>query len=337
MKALIIGGTGTISMAVTELLAKQGCELYLINRGTREENIPRGVKLLKADANDEKAVAELVADMSFDVVADFIAYVPFQVERDYRLFRNKTKQYIFVSSAAVYSKPLPSPFITEGTTLSNPYHSNAQDKIACEEYLTRLYRETGFPMTIVRPSQTYDNRRVPLGVHGSRGSWQVIRRMLDGKRVIIHGDGTSLWTMTHANDFAKGFVGLMGNTQAFGEAFHITSDEVLTWNQIYKTIASAAGTEFKPIYISSEFLNGCTELDFKGMLIGDKANSVIFDNTKIKRTVPSFNASISFAQGMRETVENVLSHPEYQVEDSVFDSWCEKIIFAMDTTKKLID
>lgn len=337
MKILIIGGTGTISMAVTELLAKSGHELFLINRGTREEDIPHGVTLFKADINDERTVLSLLGDHKFDAVAQFNGFVPFQLERDYRLFRNRTNQYIFISSASVYNKPVSSPYITEGTTLRNPFWNYSQDKIACEEYLMKLYRESGFPITIVRPSHTYDNRSIPLGVHGSRGSWQVAKRMLEGKRVIIHGDGTSLWTMTHARDFAKGFAGLIGNSAALGEAFHITSDESLTWNQIYSEIAKALDVELKAVHISSEFLNCCTEHDLKGTLIGDKANSMIFDNTKIKRAVPGFVASTRFADGIRETVSYILKHPQYQVEDAAFDAWCDKVLFALDTTKKLLD
>lgn len=337
MKILIIGGTGTISMAVTQLLAKSGHELFLINRGSREEDIPSGVTLLKTDINDERTVLSLLGDHRFDAVAQFCGFVPFQLERDYRLFKNRTNQYIFISSASVYNKPVSSPYITEGTALRNPYWSYAQDKIACEEYLMKLYRESGFPITIVRPSHTYDNRSIPLGVHGSRGSWQVARRMLEGKRVIIHGDGTSLWTMTHARDFAKGFAGLIGNSAALGEAFHITSDESLTWNQIYSAIAKALDVELKATHVSSEFLNCCTEHDLKGTLIGDKANSLIFDNTKIKRAVPDFAATTRFASGIKETVSYILKHPQYQVEDAAFDAWCDKVLFAIDTTKKLLD
>lgn len=337
MKILIIGGTGTISMSVTQLLAKKGNELFLINRGTRQEDIPSGVTLLKADINDERTVLSLLGNLRFDAVIQFCGFVPFQLERDYRLFKNRTRQYIFISSAAVYSKPVSSPYITEGTTLCNPYWSYAQDKIACEEYLMKLYRESGFPITIVRPSHTYDNRAIPLGVHGSAGSWQVAKRMLDGKRVIIHGDGTSLWTMTCARDFAKGLAGLVGNVAALGEAFHITSNESLTWNQIYKAIAAALDVELKAVHVSSEFLNCCTEHDLKGTLIGDKANSMIFDNTKIKRYVPDFVAATPFAVGIRETVSYIKKHPQYMVEDPAFDAWCDKVLFAIDTTKKLLD
>ena len=243
MKALFIGGTGTISSAITKQLVTMGCELYLLNRGSRKNRLPEGVNLLKADINDEDQVSRLIEDLEFDVVADFIAFEPAQLERDYRLFNGKTKQFIFISSASAYQTPLSDYRITEGTPLSNPYWQYSRNKIACEEYLLKLYREESFPITIVRPSHTYDERSIPLGVQGSKGAWQVAKRMLENKPVIIHGDGTSLWTMTHNRDFAKGFIGLMGNIHAIGESVHITSDESLTWNQIYQAIADALGVK----------------------------------------------------------------------------------------------
>ena len=299
MKALFIGGTGTISSSISKLLINQGWELYLINRGNKNHLLPEGVHSLKADINDEKTVAELIKDMTFDVAADFIGFVPSQLERDYRLLKGKVNQFIFISSASAYQK-LPSDYrITEGTPLANPYWEYSRNKIACEDYLMKLYREEGFPVTIVRPSHTYNDWSVPLGVHGNKGSFQVIKRMLQGKPVIIHGDGTSLWTMTHSEDFAKAFVGLMGNIHAIGEAVQITSDETLTWNQIYASIAQALGVQLKPYYVASEFLASVSDYDFTGSLIGDKSNSVVFDNTKLKRLVPGFTAEIRLDQGVR--------------------------------------
>jgi len=324
MKALFIGGTGTISTAVTELFAKDGGELYVLNRGNRNDIMPGNVHWIKGDINDEEGVAKLISGMSFDVVADFIAYTVDQVERDFRLFRNKTKQYIFISSASAYQKPPLSYPITESTPLVNPYWQYSRDKIQCEEYLMKQHRENGFPVTIVRPSHTYDDRKVPLG------GWQVAKRMLEGKRVIIHGDGTSLWTLTHSSDFAKGFVGLMGNVHAIGEAVHITSDELLTWNQIYGIVADALRVELKAVHVPSEFLAACSMWDHLGKLVGDKANNAIFDNTKLKRLVPDFVAAIRFDQGIRKTVANILSHPELQTEDPEYDNWCDRIIEAMD-------
>lgn len=200
----------------------------------------------------------------------------------------------------------------------------------------KQYRENDFPVTIVRPSHTYDERSVPLGVHGDKGSWQVVKRMFEGKPVIIHGDGTSLWTMTHNSDFAKAFIGLMGNIHAIGESFQITSDESVTWNQIYKAIADTLGVEFKPYYVPSDFLHSVSNYDFAGSLIGDKANSVVFDNTKLKRAVPSFTATVRYDQGIRMTIENVLAHKELQQEDKEFDEWCDKVIDALEAAKKAI-
>lgn len=330
MKALFIGGTGTISSAITRQLVEQGHELYLLNRGTRNDRVPAGAKVLQADINDEERVSELLGDMTFDVVADFIAFVPAQLERDYRLFNGRTKQFMFISSASAYQKPLSDYRITEGTPLSNPYWEYSRNKIACEDYLMKQYRENGFPITIVRPSHTYDERSIPLGVHGSKGSWQVAKRMLENKPVIIHGDGTSLWTMTHNSDFAKGFIGLMGNIHAIGESVHITADETVTWNQIYEIIADALGVKLRAVHVSSEFLAACSAQDFRGSLLGDKANSVAFDNSKLKRLVPEFVATTRLDQGIRQTIRYILDHPELQVEDEEFDRWCDKVIGALE-------
>ncbi|QOS78731.1 SDR family oxidoreductase [Paenibacillus sp. JNUCC31] len=330
MKALFIGGTGTISTAITNQLAKEGCELYLINRGNRNDDLPSEVKILQADINDEARVAELIADLEFDVVADFIAFVPSQLERDYRLFKGKTKQFIFISSASAYQTPLSDYRITEGTPLSNPYWEYSRNKIACEDYLMKQYREEGFPVTIVRPSHTYNERSVPLGVHGAEGSWQVIKRIRENKPVIIHGDGTSLWTITHNRDFAKGFIGLMGNIHAIGESVHITSDESVTWNQIYEIIAGVLGVKLHAVHVSSEFLAACSDQDLRGGLLGDKANTVVFDNGKLKRLVPEFVATTRADQGIRSTIEYILAHPELQTEDPEFDTWCDRVVGALD-------
>jgi nucleoside-diphosphate-sugar epimerase len=336
-KVLFIGGTGIISMAISKRLLEQGCELYLLNRGSRSKELPADkVNYVHCDINDEDKVRELLDGMTFDVVADFIAFVPVQLERDYRLFNGRTKQFIFISSASAYQKPLSDYRITEGTPLSNPYWEYSRNKIACEEYLMERYREDGFPVTIIRPSHTYDERSIPLGVHGDKGSWQVAKRMIEGKPVIIHGDGTSLWTMTHNSDFAKAFVGLMGNIHAIGESVQITSDESLTWNQIYQVIADVLGVELKAVHVSSSFLAACSDYDLKGGLIGGKANTVVFDNSKLKRLVPEFVANKRFDQGIRETIDYVLKHPEYQIPDEKFDQWCDRVIRAMNEAIKQV-
>lgn len=335
MNVLMIGGTGTISTAVTQLLAQTGWEVFLLNRGTRRAEMPASVHWIQADMNDEAGVRRALGDMSFDCVCQFIGFKPEQAARDIRLFAGRTKHYLFTSSASAYHKPLADYRITEGTALANPYWQYARDKIACEKVLMEAHRESGFPVTIVRPSHTYDNRKVPLGIHGKNGSYQVLQRMMDGKPVLIHGDGTSLWTMTHNSDFARGYVGLLGNPHAIGEAFQITSDETLTWNQIYAAIVDCLGVELKPYYVSSQFLAATGKYDMLGTLLGDKANSVVFDNRKLRAAVPGFQPQVSFAQGIRETVANVLAHPELQQEDLEFDSWCDRVIEAQENALKL--
>lgn len=337
MKALFIGGTGTISMAITkQLAANPDWELYLLNRGTRAQELPEGVKTITADINNEAQVAEAIRDINFDCVCDFIAFVPAQLERDYRLFAGKTKQFMFISSASAYQKPLSDYKITESTPLANPYWEYSRNKIACEEYLMKQYREAGFPITIIRPSHTYDERNVPVGAHGDKGSWQVLKRMMEGKPVIIQGDGTSLWTITHNSDFAKAFIGLMGNIHAIGEAYHITTDESVTWNQIYAIIADELGVELKAYHVPSDFLDEVGKYDYRGGLIGDKSNTVVFDNSKVKRAVPGFTCTVRADQGLRKTVQHMLATPELQQDDPEFDQWCDKVIAALESAKEAI-
>ena len=338
MKVLFIGGTGQISSAIVRKLAKENdAEIWLLNRGNRAA--PEGVHQIIADVNDEAKTAEAIGDLTFDAVCEFIGFTVDQVERDYRLFRGKTGQYLYISSASAYHKPAASYRITEGTALANPYWQYSRDKIACEEFLMRKYREEGFPVTIVRPSHTYDDKNVPLGVLGKNGFYQVIRRMQEGKPVIIQGDGTSLWHLTFHEDFAIGFIGLIGNRHAIGEAFHITGDEVLTWNQIYETIADALGVKLVPYHVSSDFLAAVGDpygFDFEGGLIGDKSVSVVFDNEKIRRVAPEMTTHVPFHKGVRITLSYVLSHPEEYREDPEFDAWCDRVIEALEKAKKEI-
>lgn len=324
-------------MAITRSLATNpDWELYLINRGNRSDEIPESVNVIQADINDEATVADKIKDLEFDCVCDFIGFVTEQLERDYRLFKGKTKQFMYISSASAYDKPCRDYRITEGTALANPYWEYSRNKIACERLLMDLYEKEGFPITIVRPSHTYDERSVPLGIHGPNGSWQVVKRMMEGKPVLVHGDGTSLWTMTFNQDFAKGFIGLMGNPHAIGEAFQITSDETVTWNQVYQGIADALGVDWTPCYVPSTFLSSVCDYDFEGSLTGDKANSVVFDNTKIKRIVPEFVCTTRFDQGVRKVIENCLAHPELQKEDPEFDAFCDAVVEALEDAKKAV-
>lgn len=327
MKVLFIGGTGIISMAITKSLLKQKdkYQLYLLNRGNRNLGL-EGATIIQSDINAKvDEVKEKIKDLQFDCVCNFIVFDIEQAQRDYEIFKDHTKQYIFISSASAYQKPLDNYIITEKTPLENPYWLYSRKKKAIEEFFLDKFQKEKFPITIVRPSHTYDERSVPLGVHGSKGSYQVIKRIKEGKKVIIHGDGSSLWVMTNNYDFAKLFIPLMGNEKAIGEAYQITGDEVLTWNQIYKCIADALGVELKPVYVSSYTL-AKLGFDFTGSLIGDKANSVVFDNKKVKEFCPDFVQEIPFKVGIKNTIDYVLAHPECQKEDEEFDKFCEKLI-----------
>lgn len=337
-KALFIGGTGTISSAIVrELSQRSDWEVWLLNRGSRAGEVPSNVHQIVCDISNEEDARKKLSGMEFDVVNEFIGFVPEQVERDYRLFKGKCRQYIYISSASAYAKPAANYVITEGTTLSNPHWEYSRNKIACEEFLLKKYREEGFPVTIVRPSHTYDERHIPLGVHGKKGFYQVIKRMMDGKPVIIQGDGTSLWHVTFNKDFATGYIGLMLNRHAIGEAFQITGDEVLSWNQIYQTIADALGVKLNAYHVSSDYLSAAGDkfgFDFEGSLIGDKSVSVVFDNSKLKRLVPKMTTTVPFHDGIRIALDYVMSHPECQVLDEEFDDWCDKVISVLEESKK---
>jgi len=302
MKVLFIGGTGNISTAVSRLALARGIELWHLNRGRREVGL-EGVPTIRADINTPAAAAAL-AGHRWDAVVNWIAFRPADVDRDLGLFAGRTRQYVFISSASVYQKPPTHPLICESTPLSNPYWPYSQQKIACEERLLQAYREDGFPIVIVRPSLTYDTV-IPTAI-GGWTDYGIIRRMQSGRPVIIHGDGSSIWPVTHSEDFAKGLVGLLGHQQASGHAFHITTDELLTWNQIYDAVAAAAGAELHAVHMPSEWLAAeAARLGHPGLgggLLGDKTWSVIFDNTKLKRFVPDFVATIPFASGIRRTL-----------------------------------
>lgn len=298
MKVLFIGGTGIISTAVSRQAVARGIELYHLNRGLRQPGI-EGVHQITADVHRFDEAQAALKDHSFDVVVDWIAYTPDDVERDLALFRGRTKQFVFISSASAYQKPPSHYIITESTPLYNPYWEYSRNKIACELRLQQAYREEGFPVTVVRPSLTYDPQ-FPIAL-GGWGCYTLADRLLKGRPIIVHGDGSSLWVVTHADDFARGFLGLLGNDQAIGHAFHITTDEVLTWNQIYETIADALGVEARIVHMSSEFI-AQTIPELTGGLLGDKSWSVVFDNTKIKTFVPGFQATIPFREGIRRTL-----------------------------------
>jgi nucleoside-diphosphate-sugar epimerase len=330
MRVLFIGGTGIISTASTRLAAERGIELTLLNRGSRTADIPANVRTLTADVRDEAAVDEALGRQQFDAVVDWVAFTPADVERDIRLFRHRTRQFIFISSASAYQRPVGHYLITESTPLANPYWQYSRDKIACEERLMAAYREEGFPITIVRPSLTYGDSQIVLAVNSWRKSYTAIDRMRRGKKVIVPGDGSSLWVITHNSDFARGLVGLLGHPQAIGHAFHITSDEVMTWDQFYRITAQAAGVEAQIVHITSDFM-GAAMAEEVGSLTGDKASSVVFDNTKIKRFVPGFCAKVPFAQGIQRTIDWFDADPKRkQIDEDANASW-DKLIDAYES------
>jgi len=310
MRVLFIGGTGNISSACVERALERGYEVSLLNRGQSPCAFQGPVHVITGDRNDPAVLRQVAQSASYDVIANFVGYTPAQVELDIAAFAGRMGQYVFISSASVYQKPPNHYVITESTPLRNPFWEYARDKIACEDRLTRAYREQGFPVTIVRPSYTYGPTWIPCAVGGH--GYTVVARMRQGLPIISHGDGQSLWTMTFHTDFALGFVGLFGKAQALGEAFHITSDEVLTWDQIYHTIARAAGCEARLVHIPSDFIAALYP-QAGGSLLGDKAYSVVFDNSKIKRVVPEYKATVSFAEGIARSLAWHDADPARQV------------------------
>jgi len=325
-EVLFIGGTGLISSACTSLAVDLGFDVYLLNRG-RDPDRARGAATIVADIHDETATESALAGRRFDAVVDWIAFTPEDVERDLRLFSGKTDQFVFISSASAYQKPLDHWLISEETPLANPFWDYSRNKIASEQRLMRAHREDGFPVTIVRPSLTYGDTQVPLPVNSWEKPFTAIARMRRGKPLIVPGDGTSLWTITHNSDFAVGLVGLLGNPGAIGEAFSITSDEVLTWDAMYRRTAAAAGVEPRIVHIASDFIAACMP-EMTGTLIGDKAASAVFDTSKIKRVVPDFHAVTPFAEGIRRTVAWFDADPSRQVIDTEMDARMDRLIAA---------
>jgi nucleoside-diphosphate-sugar epimerase len=317
MRVLFIGGTGTISSACSRLAVARGIDLHLLNRGASA--VP-GATVLQGDIRDPASVKAALGDLEFDAVVDWVAFTPAHVQADLDLFRGRTGQYVFISSASAYQKPPARLPITESTPLRNPFWQYSRDKIACEDLLTQAYRAEGFPMTIVRPSHTYDRTRIPF-----QGRWTWLNRLRQGREVIVHGDGTSLWTLTHTDDFAKGFVPLLGHGRTLGEAFHITSDEALTWDQIAHALAAPLGVRPRIVHVTSDAI-AAADPEWGEKLLGDKAHSTVLDNSKLRTVVPDFVATIPFEQGAREVVEWYLADPARQVVDEEFDALMDRLV-----------
>ena len=327
MKVLFLGGTGCISSAVSKRAVEKGIELYLLNRGKQNEFAPEGARMIAADARDEASLRTALAGMQFDAVVDWIGFVPEHAAMDIRVFEGITKQFIYISSASAYEKPPSKYLITEQTPLDNPYWQYSKDKIACEEIFFAAYKERGFPITVVRPSHTYGCKNLPMPFPGRRSAYSVIARMQAGKPIIVPGDGTSLWVITHNTDFAKAFVALLGNEKAIGEAYQITSDEVLTWNEIVKTAGRAAGVAPKLYHMSTDFITACYPQVY-AELVGDKINSVVFDNAKVKAIAPEFICTMPLAEGARLTMEWYDRHPEMKQPDEEWEALCDRLIAA---------
>ncbi len=329
MKLLFIGGTGLISSACSALAIGRGHELFILNRAVSTKySAPKGSTILQANIYaDEAALATLFEEHHFDAVVDFIAYTTNDIERDIRLFREKTNHFVFISSASAYQKPVRNYLITEETPLANPYWQYSRNKIACENRLMQVYRDEGFPTTIIRPSHTYGPTQIPFAVGSWTHPWTNIDRIKRGRKLIIPGDGTSLWVLTWNADFAKGLVGLLGNEKAIGEAFQITSDQVLSWDQIYLEVYQALGLEPNVIHIPSDLIAKYWS-EAEGGLIGDKSNSVVFDNSKIKRFVPDFVCEVDWADGLRRTLAWFEKYPEFQTIEYEMNPVWDHIIAA---------
>jgi nucleoside-diphosphate-sugar epimerase len=327
MKLLFIGGTGLISSACSKLAVARGHELFLLNRGTsRKYHVPEGAKVITADVRAQpERLGSLLAGHDFDAVVDFIAFNTDDIERDLSLFEGKTRQFVFISSASAYQKPPRHYLIREETPLDNPYWQYSRDKIACEARLMKAFQHDGFPVTIVRPSHTYGTSQIPCAVGSWEQPWSIIDRMIRGAKIIVPGDGTSLWVLTWNGDFAKGLVGLLGKREALGEAFQITSDEVLTWDQIHLEIFRALDLRPNIVHVPTDLIAAYWS-DAQGSLIGDKSNSAVFDNSKIRHLVPDFRCEVSWAEGVRRAIAWHRAHPEFQTVDAEFDAVMDRIV-----------
>lgn len=321
MKVLFVGGTGIISSAVSRLAVEKEIELYHLNRGKSHRKI-EGVINISGDIRNVAETKKTLKNYQFDVVVNWISFVPEHVQADIEIFTGITKQYIFISSASAYEKPISKLPITEETPLINPFWQYSRDKATCEQILLNAWKKEKFPVTIVRPSHTYDNTLIPCD-----WGYTILDRMIRGKKIIIHGDGTSLWVLTHNSDFAVGFVGLFGKKEALGEVYHITSDELLSWNQIYKMMADELRVELKAVHIPSDFIAKYNPEHGAGLL-GDKAHSVIFDNSKIKKLVPEFECKIPFSEGVKEIIAWYKNNKDWQIVDKKINASVDEIIQA---------
>jgi nucleoside-diphosphate-sugar epimerase len=320
LRVLFIGGSGVISSACAREAVSTGIDLYVLNRGqSTGRPLPAGVHELRADVRNPGSVRDAIEGLDFDSVVDWVAFTTEHVQSDIDVFRGRTGQYVFISSASAYQTPPSRLPVTESTPLRNPFWQYSRDKIACEDLLVREYRGSGFPATIVRPSHTYDATKTVLS-----GGWTALARMIAGKPVIVHGDGTSLWTVTHTTDFARGFVPLLAHPRTLGEAFHITSDDFLTWDQITNALAAALGVTARIVHVPSDAI-AAADPEWGAGLLGDKAHSMVFDNSKLRSLVPGWHAVVPFERGAREIADWHLADPARQVTDERLDALMDKL------------
>lgn len=326
MKILFIGGTGLISNACARVGAGRGMDITILNRSRTDRfPTPEGTSFIQADAFDEKRMAEIVQEGNFDVVVDWIAFNEADIQRDLRLFQGKIGQFVFISSASAYQKPPKSIVIKESTPLENPFWQYSRDKIACENALMAAYEKDGFPVTIIRPSLTYGEGQLPLVLNSWQHPFTIVDRIRRKKPIVVPGDGSSLWVMTYNEDFATGFLPLMGNSKAIGESFHITSDEALSWDHIFGQFVAATGMEADLVHVPVANIVSLFP-EFEGTLTGDKTNSAVFDNTKIRSIAPEFECKVPWREGVRRSYEWLLTRPQNQTVDADLNAKLDTIL-----------
>lgn len=324
-KVLMIGGSGTISGPITELLAQdKTVELFVLNRGNHNENLPDNISFIKGDINQTEEMKEVLKDQFFDCVINFIVWNEENARNNIEIFQNKTRQFIYISTVCVLNHETNCK-VDETMEKGNSYSQYGQAKEAAENAFLEEGKRSGFPITVVRPTQTYSKNRIPLSIKG-KGCWAVISRMLRGKEVIIHGDGQSVWASTHAEDFAQYFCKLVGDESAIGEIYQIMNPEPHTWDMIYQELARLLKVEYKPVYIGTDILRMSKTYNIEQIIQGDKRWSNIFDISKISAKNPGYTCRISYKEGLKMYLEYMESHPELKIEEPEFDEWCDQVI-----------
>ncbi len=318
MRVLFIGGTGVISTEVSKLVLKKKINLWLLNRGKHNHKVPRKAKTITADINNTTEMRDLLEGQMFDVIVQWISYTVDDVKRDYELFKGHTKQYIFISSASAYIKPIPTLPVTEETPLGNDIWEYSKNKQLCEEYLHTVDSDD-FNVTIVRPSHTYNEEKIVFQLKSRNHPYTMVNRILNNEKVIMLDGGMSLWTLTSSKDFAYAFADLLGNEASYGETYHLTSDFVYSWERIYELICEACDRKPNPVYIPTDFALKYFP-EYKSELLGDKNNSLFFDNSKIKEVAPSYRSEVDYGNVVKKAIKRLKKDSSLQSIDSDFNS-----------------